>query len=36
MEEIAGECGFNSTSHFITTFKKNVDISPKQFRNIFY
>ncbi|WP_245833174.1 AraC family transcriptional regulator [Oceanobacillus timonensis] len=36
IEEIAVECGFNSTSHFITTFKKNVNISPKQFRAIFF
>ena len=36
IEEIAAECGFNSASHFITTFKKNVDMSPKQFRAIFF
>ncbi|MFD1064968.1 AraC family transcriptional regulator [Oceanobacillus locisalsi] len=36
IEEIAAGCGFNSASHFITTFKKNVNMSPKQFRAIFF
>ncbi|WP_158734662.1 AraC family transcriptional regulator [Alteribacillus sp. YIM 98480] len=32
--EIAFKCGFNSESHFITTFKKNNMLTPSQFRGI--
>jgi AraC-like DNA-binding protein len=34
IKEIAFECGFNSESNFVVTFKKHTNISPKQFRNI--
>ena len=36
INEIAHSCGFNSTSHFITTFKKHVGMSPKKFRDILF
>ncbi|MEK5231339.1 AraC family transcriptional regulator [Lysinibacillus sp. FSL K6-0232] len=36
INEIAFMCGFNSTSHFITTFKKHVHLSPKKFRDIHF
>lgn len=32
--QIAMQAGFNSTSHFIRTFKVNINLSPSQFRNI--
>jgi AraC-like DNA-binding protein len=34
IKEIAFECGFNSESNFVITFKKHTNMSPKQFRNI--
>lgn len=34
VNEIAFSCGFNSTSHFVTTFKKHSDHSPAKFRQI--
>lgn len=34
IKEIAFECGFNSESNFVTAFKKHVNMTPKQFRNI--
>lgn len=36
IKEIAFECGFNSESNFVLTFKKHTNINPKQFRNIPY
>ena len=32
--EISIRCGFNSDSHFVTTFKKNTGMTPKKFREI--
>jgi len=32
--EIAGRVGFNHVNHFIQTFKKHRDITPKEFRKI--
>lgn len=34
IKEIALACGFNSTSHFVTTFKNHTNLSPKRFREI--
>ena len=34
MKEIAFECGFNSESNFVITFKKHTNMSPRQFRNV--
>ena len=34
INEISTVCGFNNTSHFVTTFKNHVSISPKKFRDI--
>ncbi len=34
ISEIGFKCGFNSESHFITTFKKNTMLTPSQFRRI--
>lgn len=34
IEEIGAWCGFSSTSHFVTTFKKQTQLTPLQFRNI--
>ncbi|MBQ9321422.1 MAG: helix-turn-helix transcriptional regulator [Eubacterium sp.] len=34
IEEIAEECGFNSTSHFARAFKKENQMTPTDFRNI--
>ena len=32
IEEIASRCGFATTSHFISTFRKELGITPRQFR----
>lgn len=34
IKEIAFECGFNSESNFVITFKKHTNMSPRQFRNV--
>lgn len=34
IKEIAFECGFNSESNFIITFKKHTNMSPREFRNV--
>jgi Transcriptional regulator containing an amidase domain and an AraC-type DNA-binding HTH domain len=34
IKEIAFECGFNSESNFLITFKKHTNMSPKEFRHI--
>ena len=34
IEDIASECGFNSTSHFARAFKKENQMTPTDFRNI--
>lgn len=35
INEIAGRCGYSTTSYFITQFKKETGISPNKFRNDF-
>ena len=35
VEEIGAACGFNSTSHFIRSFKGETHLTPKQFRSFF-
>jgi len=32
INEIADSCGFNSVSHFVTTFKNHTNFSPKKYR----
>ena len=32
VKQIAGECGFNSSSHFCRSFKQHAGMSPEQFR----
>lgn len=32
VEEIAARCGFSTSSHFIATFRKELGITPRQFR----
>lgn len=32
--EVATNCGFNNVSHFIRTFKANVNLSPTQYRKV--
>lgn len=34
IKEIAFSCGFNSVSHFVTTFKKHSNLTPNKFREI--
>jgi AraC-like DNA-binding protein len=34
IKEITFACGFNSISHFVTTFKKHSNLTPKKFREI--
>ncbi|MGG3693378.1 helix-turn-helix domain-containing protein [Heyndrickxia ginsengihumi] len=34
IKEIAFACGYNSVSHFVTTFKQHSNLSPKQFREL--
>jgi len=34
IKEIAFECGFNSESNFVITFKKHTNMNPRQFRNV--
>lgn len=34
IKEISVACGFNSDTHFMTTFKKHTNLTPKQFREI--
>lgn len=34
VEDIAHECGFCSASHFISTFKENTGMTPRQFRSL--
>ncbi len=36
IEQIAGECGFNSASHFARAFKKNNGASPSAFRQVHF
>jgi AraC-like DNA-binding protein len=36
IKEIAFSCGFNSASHFVTTFKNHCGLSPKKFRSIYF
>lgn len=34
IKEVSIESGFNTDTHFMTTFKKHTDLTPKQFREI--
>jgi AraC family transcriptional regulator len=34
IEDIAFSSGFNSSAHFVTTFKKRTNLTPKQFRDM--
>jgi len=34
IKTIAFDCGFNSESNFVITFKKHTNMSPRQFRNV--
>lgn len=36
IEEISVQCGFNSTSHFARAFKKEIDVTPSDFRRMHY
>ena len=35
IEEVAQQCGFSSTSHFIRAFKQEMNITPARFRGLF-
>jgi len=35
IEQIACQCGFNSASHFCRCFKKEVGVTPREFRHLF-
>lgn len=35
VSEIAYTCGFNSVSHFVTTFKKQTEFTPKKYKDFF-
>ncbi|MGM0876075.1 MAG: helix-turn-helix domain-containing protein [Bacillota bacterium] len=36
IQEIAFTSGYNSVSHFVTTFKKHSNLSPKKFTSIYF
>ncbi len=36
VNEIAFKCGFNSVSHFVTTFKNQTNLSPKKYRDYMF
>lgn len=36
INEIAFSCGFNSVSHFVSTFKKHTDFSPRKYREFLH
>ena len=36
IQQIADECGFTSSTHFIRAFRKENDITPQKYRNILF